>query len=101
MIRYKLDDELLKTLREQGYTYQKIAEYLKEQGIEVSLGTIRTRIKELYAKEKSKVPQSKNKKMIAIPEEEIIKLIEKDLTYEEMVEELKKKRNKSYCNNNF
>lgn len=101
MIRYKLDDKLLKTLREQGYTYQRIAEHLKAQGIEVNIGTIRTRIMEIYAEEKKEVPCGKYKKMIDIPDEELIKFLEEGLTYQDMAEELNKKRNKSYCTDNL
>lgn len=101
MIRYKLDDELLKALREQGYTYQRIVEYLKTQGIEVNLGTIRTRIMEIYAEEKKEVPRGEKKKIIDVPDEELIKLLEEGLTYQDMVEELNKKRNKNHSTNNL
>ena len=74
--------ELLR-LKEEGLTYQQITDYFNSQGIKVSLATIRRRIMEIC--EIKQIEMKKRKKgQRAILNDELLRLKEEGLTYQEI-----------------
>ena len=82
----QITNEEIYNLREQGWTYRKIAQYFNEQGVEVSFETVRVRCKEIYKQKGQKEPETKRKKIIQITGEEIYKLREEGLTYKQIMQ---------------
>ena len=85
---YTEDEELIK-LREQGMSFERIADYYKEKGIKVAVETIESRCKKAFEKRKKKMPSTKKK--IEVLDEEIYQLREQGMSYERIVEYYSKK----------
>ena len=91
--RTDINDEEIFQLREQGLSYKRIVEYYKENGVDVSCMTIRSRCKEIYKEKGKKEPRpqrSVTNKRIDINDEEIFKLREQGMTYDKIAEYYKK-----------
>jgi ribosomal protein L20 len=93
-----LPDDVIFALREQSYTYDRIVDYFKEEGIKVTKETIRQRCKRIYAEKGKEEPRVKHKlapeyrsAKYSISDEEIIELKEQGLTNRQIVEHYKQK----------
>ena len=90
-IRFKIPDEEIIYLKEHGLTNIQIMEYYKQKGINIGISNINKKCKEAYQKlGESKIPKNRGLKII-IPEDEIIKLREKNISYAEIAEYYKER----------
>ena len=80
--KIQISDEEIYMLREQGWTYRKIAKYFNEQGKKVSDVTIKNRCKEIYEKKGEEEP-NKDKFQIS---QEIYRLREQGWTYRKIAQ---------------
>ena len=55
----ELSNEIIFELREKGMSYERIADYYKEKGIKVTVGTIERRCKKAYEKRKYQMQKLK------------------------------------------
>ena len=78
-----IPDEEIFNLREKGLSYESIAIYFRNKGIEVSFQTIKNRCEEIYTKKGKEIPKLSNKTKI-IDDEELFNLREMGLSYEEI-----------------
>ena len=90
------DDEIYE-LREQGMSYERIAEYYSIKGIKITYSTIGYRCKKIYKEKGQEEPKIKNR-INEATNEEIYKLREQKMTYKEMMEYFEKKRVKISIN---
>ncbi len=90
-LKYILYKDLIFELREKRYTYEKIVEYLKEQGINESLKSVRRICKIVYAEKGKEEPRGSNNNIIKIDKNELYELKEQGLAYREIVNHYKKK----------
>ena len=91
--RTDINDEKIFELREQGLSYKRIVEYYKENGIDVSYMTIRSRCKE-KGKEEPKTKRRKRSiknKRTDVTDEEIYKLRKSGMPYTKIEKYLKGK----------
>ena len=79
----EITDEEIYKLREQGIAYENILKYFEEKGVNISYGTIRERCKRIYSEKGESEPKAIRKKEIA--NEEIYKLREQGMTYQEIL----------------
>lgn len=78
-------NEDIYNLREQGLTYEKIAEELKRQGIEITSHTVGRKCKEIYASKGEKEPELKLKGIIST--EDLIKQMNEGKTLTSLAKE--------------
>ena len=94
-MRTKVTDEQLYELKENGWTDKKIAEYLINQGIEISWATVNRRLNQYYKKigkpkpNFKKTSKSKTESTAEVTDEQLYELREKGMTYREISEYLK------------
>ena len=91
--KIEIRDEEIYELREQGESYEEIARYYNEKGIEISKATIAYRCKKIYnakGKEDPKIKKGKNKRE-DVTDEEIYELREQGKSYEEIARYYKEK----------
>ena len=92
-VKNDITDEEIYELREQGESYEEIARYYNEKGIEISKATIAYRCKKIYnakGKEDPKIKKGKNKRE-DVTDEEIYELREQGKSYEEIARYYKEK----------
>ena len=79
----EITDEEIFNLREQGLSYQSIADYFADKGMEISYTTVSLRCKKIYKSKGREEPKAKRKekvkKIYHISDEELIRLIEQGL----------------------
>ena len=63
--RKDISDEKIYELKNKGYSYEKIAEYYKKKGVEVTIYTIAKRCQKIFEKKGEKVPRAKNNTVIS------------------------------------
>ena len=92
MVKEATDEEIYE-LREQGKSYEEIARYYKEKGIEITRVAIGKRCKKIYnekGKEAPKIKKGKNKRE-DVTDEEIYELREQGMSYKGMMEYFEQK----------
>ena len=91
IIKRITDDEIYE-LREQGWSYRRIAKHFEDKGIKVSDTSIKNRCKKIYEEKKQKEPSTKYKKRREdITDEEIFELREQEMSYTEIVRHFESK----------
>lgn len=89
--RIKIDEEKIYELREEGYSYEEIANYFRNEGIDLNSHTIDIRCKQIYKSKGKEEPKAKWKKKNEISDstkEKIYELRKKGYTYKKISEYL-------------
>ena len=89
--RFQMPAEEVVKLKEEGLSNRQILEYYKQKGINVGIGVVAQRCKEVYDElGLGEVPKNRRREII-IPDEELFELRERRLSYKQIVKYYKEK----------
>ena len=80
----KVTSGVIFRLRQSGFSYRKISEHFKEQGINISISTVRNMCKEAYASANETDLLAQESRIGEVPEQRIFELREEGLTFEKI-----------------